>query len=334
MSITAPTTGSKLHIYGLGIVAANKQLNSKFIEVVPIEATPMLDGEITDNMETIVTNGKDANGAIYENSVLTTASIQAEWLPIGISNRMTSPDVRRGEHVVLYKFGDTDKYYWTTLLYDMKLRKLETVIWVFSNTRDEDADGTPDTTYFLEISTHKKLVHLHTSKSDGEPFVYDIQLNTKDGVFTFQDDIGNYIQLDSKNVRIEIKNADGSWIDMNKRTINIYAPEDINMRADNNINISAGNSINSDAGTSINDSTGEINTTASQTTNTVPMSIFTGKVVIGGGMAVSGGGGGASATIQGSLQLTDGDITADDISLKEHSHLEQGDGNRVSPPVP
>jgi hypothetical protein len=333
MSLTPPTTGSKLHIYGLGIVAANKELHSKFIEVAPIEALPMLDGEITDNIQTIVTKGKDAFGGVYEDSVLTTASIQAEWLPIGISNRATAPDVRRGEHVVLYKFGDTDKYYWTTLIYDMKLRKLETAIWVFSNTRNEDSDGTPDTTYFLEISTHKKLIHLHTSKSDGEPFVYDIQLNTKDGVFTFQDDIGNYIQLDSKNVRIEAKNADGTWIDMNRRVINMYAPEDINIRADNDINISAGNNINSDAGLSINDKTSEITTEASQTTNTVPVTTFTGQVIIGGGIAVSGGGGGASATVQGSVEVTGGNVVADGIGLKTHGHIEQGDGNRVIPPI-
>lgn len=340
MSLIAPLVGSKLHIYSLGIVAANKELSSKFIEVTPIEALMMLDGEISDNLQQVRSKGRSASGNTYEDSIDTTASIQAEWLPIGITNRVTPPDVRRGEHVVLYKFGDVDKYYWTTLLYDMRLRKLETAIWAFSNTRNESTDGTADTTYFLEVSTHKKLVHLHTSVSDGEPFTYDIQLNTKDGVFTFQDDIGNYIQLDSKNVRIEVKNADGSWIDMNRKTINIYAPQDINLRADNNINISAGNNINSDAGTdinsdagsSINDKTLQITTEAGQTTNTVPVTTFTGQVIIGGGMAVSGGSGGASATVQGTLQLTSGDITADGISLKAHSHVEQGDGNPVSPP--
>jgi hypothetical protein len=332
MSLTPPITGSKLHIYGLGIVAANKELHSKFIEVAPIETLPMLDGEITDNVETVITKGKNSSGGVYEDSVLAAASIQAEWLPIGSSNRVTPADVRRGEHVVLYKFGDTDKYYWTTLFYDMKLRKLETVIWAFSNTRNEDVDGTSDTTYFLEISTHKKLIHLHTSKSDGEPFVYDIQLNTKDGIFTFQDDIGNYIQIDSKNVRIEAKNADGSWIDMNRQVINMYAPEDINIRADNNINISAGNSINSDAGSSINDKTVEITTEASQTTNTVPVTTFTGQVIIGGGMAVSGGSG-ASATVQGTVEVTAGDVIVEGIGFLPHGHIEQGDGNRVGPPI-
>lgn len=334
MSFQSPNNGSKLHVYSLGIVAANKELDSKYIEVTPIEALTMLDGEITDNMQEVTAKGQDASGGTYETNVDTTASIRALWLPYSGSNRATPPDVRRGEHVVIYKFGDTDKYYWTTLFYDMKLRKLETVIYAFSGTRNEDEDGTPENTYFLEISTHKKLVHFHTSKADGEPFVYDIQLNTKDGIFTFQDDIGNYVQINSKDVRIDIKNADGSWIDMNRRVINMYAPEDINLRADNNINVSAGNSINSDAGSSINDVTSEITTQADNTTNTVPTTSFSGHVAIAGGMSVSGGSGGASATVQGSLALTGGDITADEISLKNHGHVEQGDGNRTGNAVP
>lgn len=322
-----PVEGSKLQIYGLGIVAANKPIANKFIEVTPIEDLNFLDGEISDNVQEVSAKGKDASGGTYETAIATTASVQAEWLPIGISNRVTPPDVRRGEHVVLYRFGDTDKYYWTTLRYDMILRKLETVIFAFSNTREESVDGGADTTYFMEISTHKKIIHLHTSKSDGEPFTYDIQLNTKDGVFTFQDDIGNYIQLDSTNVRIQLKNADGSHIDMDRKVINIFAPEDINMRADNNINISAGSSINSDAGSSINDKTSSINTEASSTTNNVPSTTNTGFTAIQGGLAVSGGGG---ATVQGSMGVSGGDVTADGISLKGHFHIEQGDGAPTS----
>lgn len=323
-----PVEGSKLQIYGLGIVAANKPVTAKIIEVTPIEDLNFLDGEITDNVMEVSSKGKDAAGGSYETSIATTASIRAEWIPIGISNRVTPPDVRRGEHVVLYRFGDTDKYYWTTLRYDMYLRKLETVIYAFSNTQEEAVDGMADTTYFLEISTHKKIIHLHTSKSDGEPFVYDFQLNTKEGVFTIQDDIGNYFQFDSANVRIQAKNADGSWIDMDRKTINMYAPEDINMRADNNINISAGNSINSDAGSSINDKTSTITTQADSTTNTVPTTTNTGHTAIQGGLAVSGGGG---ATVSGDMAVSGGDVSADGISLKGHDHMEQGDGAPTSP---
>lgn len=263
---------SKLQVYGLGTVAANKPLNSKDIEVIPIETSPMLDGELSDHVEAVTSKGLAADGSTYQTSIDTTASVKATWLPIGTSNRATPPDVRRGEMVVIYRFADVDKFYWTTLQYDMKLRKLETVIYAFSNTQKEDSAGVADNTYFIEISTHKKLLTIHTSKSDGEPFTYDIQLNTKDGSFIIQDDIGNFISLDSRNVRIEAKNADGAWIDMDRQDIKLYAPHNIEMRADNQINMSAGDSINM--------TTSHITTKADDTVNTVPMTTTSGNVNI------------------------------------------------------
>lgn len=299
---------SKLQLHGLGVVVTNKLLNSKFIECTLIEEQPFLNGELTDNIEQIESTGISSDGTVYKTSLDATISVKAIWLPFG-SNRATPPDVRRGETVVIYRFGDVDKYYWTSLQYDMKLRKLETVIYAFSNTQKEDMDGKSDTTYYMEVSTHKKIVHLHTSKSDGEPFVYDFQLNTKDGSFIFQDDVGNFISLDSKNTRIELKNADGSWIDMDRKNINIYAPDSINMKADNQINLEAGNSINH--------KTTDITTNATNTTNTVPTTLTTGNVQINqnlvvdlttttsGISSVSGPGAGGRGPIEGSVLKSD-----------------------------
>jgi hypothetical protein len=295
---------SKLQLYGLGVVARNKPLDSQIVEVVPIEDSPMLDGELTDNIAPIVSKGSSSDGSVYETNVDTTTSLKAIWLPIGISNRVTPPDIRRGETIVLYRFADVDKYYWTTLQYDMKLRKLETAIFAFSNTQKEATDGAADTTYYFEVSTHKKIVHLHTSKSDGEPFVYDFQLNTRDGNFIFQDDIGNFISFDSKNVRLEMKNSEGSHIDMDRKIINIYAPDTINLKADNQINLNAGNSINH--------TTSHITTKADDTVNTVPTTTTTGNVQINqnlvvdlttttsGISSVNGAGGSGRGPIEGS----------------------------------
>lgn len=56
----------------------------------------------------------------------------------------------------------------------------------------------------------------------------------------------------------------------------------------------------------------------------------TGAIVGQGGMAISGGSG---ATVSGSMAITGGDVTADGISLTGHSHMEQGDGAPVGPPM-
>lgn len=49
-----------------------------------------------------------------------------------------------------------------------------------------------------------------------------------------------------------------------------------------------------------------------------------GKITGQGGMAITGGSGGATATIQGNMAVTSGDVTADGIGLKSHHHTAQG----------
>lgn len=224
---------SKLQPYSIGVVAKNKSLKSRIIEVTPIEMAPMAHGELTDNSVDYKAQGTDDQGGAYQVQVPTTSTIKATWLPMHTSNRTTAPDVRRGEKVVIYRFADTDEFWWATLTDDLHLRKLETVIYAFSGTRDESATPNAENTYFLEISTHNKLVHFHTSKADGEPFIYDIQINAKDGNIVIKDDVGNYISFDSKQRQLEMKNVDGTHIDINKKNLTITVPETYTLVAKN-----------------------------------------------------------------------------------------------------
>ncbi len=220
---------SQLRFYSIGVVATNKKMSSHFVEICPLEDNSYLDGEITDHKEEYKAKGKNFTEENWESKIDTTASVRAKWLPMENANRITSPDVRRGEIVALYRFGDVDEFYWTTLLQDKKLRRLETVIFSFSNNSKEDIEDSPTTTYYMEVSTHKKLIHLHTSKNDEEPFIYDIQINTKDGIIIVTDDVDNYFFIDSKNTRIKLRNKDDSYIDMDKKKITIHAPDRIDM---------------------------------------------------------------------------------------------------------
>jgi hypothetical protein len=254
---------SKLRFYSLGLVAVNKNLNSDIIEVAPVEDFPMLDGEITDNREKYSANALDASGAPINVEIDTTATIKAKWLPISNSNRKTSPDVRRGETVVLYKFADSDAYWWNTLFDDNNLRRLETVIYAFSNNSTEGPMDDAQSTYFLEVSTHRKIMHIHTSKSDGEPFSYDVQINAKEGRIVITDDVGNFIVLNSADKRITAQNISESTVDINDKNIFITAPETITLTAKNiianaseSIQSTAGNNITNSAGSNIESSAG------------------------------------------------------------------------------
>jgi hypothetical protein len=286
---------SKLQPHSIGIVAANKKLDSHIIEVTPTETVPMVNGEITDHQADYKAKGTDDTGAAYQVEVKTTVSIKATWLPLGSMNRKTAPDVRRGEYVQILRFGDTDEYFWMTLWDDLKLRKLETVIYAFSGTKVEGAEVNAENYYFLEISTHKKLIHFHTSKADGEPFTYDIQINTKEGTILITDDIGNYISFDSKGRQIEMKNADGSLVEVNKTNINLICTDTITLQSANIVEKSSDHAI-------------QTSTLSQQASNTT-LSL---------------------GALQGSAGS--GDLVIAGISHTGHTHIEQGDGALVSPP--
>ena len=234
---------SQLQPYGIGVVAANKLPSSHEIEVTDMERTPILNGEITDNIETYKGSGSGSNDQSFDVEVETTASIKAKWLKLGCSNRVTSPDVRRGERVALWRFGDSDQFFWMDIETSTKLRRLETVVYSFSNNRKENIENTSENTYYFEISTMGKYIHLHTSKNDDEPYIYDIQLNTKDGCLTFMDDDGNSMVMDSAEQRIELHNKLNSYLKIDKKVITLRSDDEIILET-NKITFKGKNAIN------------------------------------------------------------------------------------------
>lgn len=239
---TNDPTVSRLKIHSYGIAAADKLRSSRFVEVTPVEDFPMLSGVISSNATQYTASGVDAQGQSYSESIKQTVTYNAEWLPMGGSNRTTAPDVRQGERLALYRMGDSDKYYWTTFTDDLHLRKLETVIYAWSastaqsgptaNTDNAGGQNT-DASYFLEISTHDKLVHFHTSQANGEVCAYDVQINPGQGVLQFMDSIGNVFMLDTKNLVMQMQNADGTAVVLSKKNLYLNAPETLYLQAKN-----------------------------------------------------------------------------------------------------
>jgi hypothetical protein len=269
---------SQLQFYSIGIVAANKIISSKDIEVVPMEHTPLVSGELTDNVSKYKAKSKGAMKDSFSIEIDTTLSIQATWLPLGNSNRYTAPDVRRGEMVAIYRFSDTDQFWWNTLKNDSKLRRLETVIYAFSNNSKEDVENDENSTYFFEVSTHKKTITVHTSNNDGEPTTFDIQINAGEGKIIIQDDKENFILLDSVNNRLLLKNGDNSFVDINKKSISIISEELINIFT-KNLSVTAKTIV-------VNSET--TNITANAFTLTSPIINFNGNIAHAGNMVTTG----------------------------------------------
>lgn len=192
--------GSKFHFFSFGKVAANKQRNSMKVEVFPQEKFTMSAGEVTDNVEKIDVAGVDADGRDYKGQIETKTSITCVWLPIGEPHRVMPPDVRRDETVMIYRFADSNYYFWSSINNET-LRRLETVTWWFSGIPNNDGGPelkrTADNGYLIEISSHDKHIIVSTSKINGEACRYELQFDLANGIFSLKDDLGNEIELNS-----------------------------------------------------------------------------------------------------------------------------------------
>lgn len=294
---------SKLQFYSLGIVAVNKGLATDIIEVVPIEDTPMINGQLSDNVDKYKAGLQNSSNDTFSLELDTTVSVKAKWLPINNSNRVSSPDVRRGETVVIYRFADTDQYWWNTLFNDQKIRRLETVIYGFVNTNKEGVDTTSENSYWFEVSTHRKIVHLHTSKNDGEPFGYDIQINAKDGVVTITDDVGNFFELNSKDTKITLENVSGTIMSLDKANFNVIC-ETMNVNASKQI------------------------TFTTPVTSTSDKLVSVGRAVVGGSLSVTG-----ASTMNGGASVA-GDMKNNGVNIGSthtHSGVQNGTGSTSTP---
>ena len=188
---------SGFKFYSVGVVTADKLVGSDMIEVYPSEDLPLINGKIADHKVQWDVSLPNVNGSLNTSKVKGGATISARWLPLGDANRITAPDVVKNETVMIYRFADTNDYYWSTIFREPSLRRLETVCHAYGDLRTPLKSFDKNSSYWYEISTKDKHVQLHTSMSDREPVEYDIKLDTGHGTLTIKDSKGNVIVLDS-----------------------------------------------------------------------------------------------------------------------------------------
>lgn len=220
-----------LKIYSLGIVTVDKPRTTDDIEVCPIEELSLTDGKISDIEKPYETSLLDAGDVGAKSKAKSGATLTAKWIPYGHSNRITSPDVIKNETVLLFRFADTDEYYWTTIFREPQIRRLETVCYMYGDLTEPLKQWDKESSYWLEYSTHDQHIHLHTSKSNKEPYIYDVRIDTKEGYIEVKDDVGNFIKFDSAKTDIRIENADKSYIDLDRDCVHIRAENMITLRA-------------------------------------------------------------------------------------------------------
>ena len=222
---------SKFFIRSMGRAAQNIDGVNPLLEIIPIEDLGYVNGEINVERETMEATGVDMLGNAFSTKIETSNVLVAEWLPFG-ANRISPPSIRRGERVLIWQYADHDKYYWTTSGLGEHLRRLETAIWRFSNTKDEgDVTIGPANSYWFEMSTHRKNITLMTSQSDGEKHLYTIQVDTAGSKVIITDESDNCFEIDSNNDKVSMRNSAQSSIVLDGPNIVMTAPNKIIMNA-------------------------------------------------------------------------------------------------------
>ena len=281
----------------IGRVTENKVLGSKIILVTPVEAVPLLDGEVKSNVTKVEYKGVDAYDVEFTTNIDIDNAIEATWIPFE-TNRATAPDVRRGERVLIWQSGDADKYYWTVTGLDDDLRRLETVVFTFNaNPKEDNKANALENCYTIEISTHTGQVTLRTTGLNNEFTTYTVQLNTKQGAFTLTDALGNFAHLDSADKLWHLQLMTGTFLKLDRNNVLINAPDKFQLDAKNSVTINTKKMVVNSDKTTIN---------ASSTTISDDCTIG-GNCSVGGNMSVGGSFSG------GGVKMAGGAITCNTV---------------------
>ncbi len=220
-------SSSDFKVYSAGIVAKNKEEDGDIIEVFPIESQTYIDGDIDFLKEDTVVS-KDIYDKTTNIKLNRRVTVKAKWLALTESNRITSPNVKKGETVLLYRFANTDEFYWVTVHNELDLRRREKVIHYYGNTGNFKEVLNNDNTYWTKIDTYNKLVQMHTSDNDGELTTYDFEIDTKAGKLKIEDGKGNIIELDSDKDKLTISINKDVEVNTENIVLNATTKMDIN----------------------------------------------------------------------------------------------------------
>jgi hypothetical protein len=161
---------SKFKRLCIGTVAEPKEtINSIVIQVTLDELLPFEDGDKISSEEQYTSYGLDRIGNAYSSTITVDKAVDATWLREG--NRVTAPDVIRGEKVQIYRNDTDDKLYWSELGVGsaFQRRKQETIVHAIGadDSPGDKTEHTSDNCYTLTTSGHKKIIVLDMPEVPG-----------------------------------------------------------------------------------------------------------------------------------------------------------------------
>lgn len=306
------TNNQKIDL-GIGVVAENSKYGEeRNIFAVPLRLVPNVKGELGFTPYEITTSGIDAKGMSYLDKIKSQSAVTATWWSTE-SNRITPPQLRKGELVRLFKEEGDDRIFFSPSNQNLNLRHQETVITaVAAKPMDDHKDiieSNAGNTYSQTMDGVNGLCEIRMADANGEVSPWILQMDGKKGIFTLTDQKNNIITVDTTRTTISLTNADRSTVTLDKKVITVQAPDTVNILADNIVNIKAGKTLNIEAPT-INMKCDKKTLKASNVNWSIssgfkvncPQTTFSGHVTMGS-FSTSGGGGGS---VGGSMQVGGG----------------------------
>ena len=218
------TEGSGLFPYGLGIVAVTKEDNVDTVMFFPAEKLSLEYGKVDEIKDEIEVEVLDSNNKKHKVKAERGAMMEARWFPDGTDGRQSAPDVVNGETIQIYRYGDSETFYWKTLLREPGLRRLEHVVYAYSNLPSGRTKFELDSSYGNSWSTKDKKVTMWTSQSNGEAFSYLFKIDTAASTWSMWDNVNNGFGIESNLGQVYMRTTSGGFIEITQNTATMSLP--------------------------------------------------------------------------------------------------------------
>lgn len=304
---------SLLKIYSMGVVAADRKPNSSKIEVRPVEQIFMDSVSVDDGMAEVEIKHASSNGEDIVKLKIG-KSVPALWWKFN-SNRVSPPDVKKGDQVIIYRMGETDLYFWVDLN-NMNVKDVENVYYAWAADKNNRMADDLSNAWMFNVDTVNGTFTFRTSKSNGEKYAYMIQGNCRTGSLNVKDDIKNGFYLNSEESDVGMYNSYLSKVNINKEECFIHAVKRVKVTTDELEMIYKTKK-----------ETGDTSTV------TVPKQTHVGDVTIDGDEHITG-----NWTLDGDGTAKTGRLTAANATIggsdyNSHTHKAQGEYSETTVPT-
>lgn len=324
---------SVFKLYSIGTAAENIEFGKTELEIWPSEQLSSVDGDITTNQTNISSEGENADGGKYTQNINAGNSLKAKWLSRN-AQRPFPGLVRRGEKVMVWRNADTSEWWWEEMGDDIRYRRGDIMTMACVSTIvNKDDPLSPLNSYWFEIDSLNGVIRLSTTKLNNEACNYLFEFMTREGTFRLQDSLGNYLKLESNDLRWTLTNgADTTLVmDAENTTLSMTGKFTVNAA---NLDFNIGEAINVNAETKTENirSQFSLNAVTATMTATANYSINSPTIGLNGALSSAGyGGGSGSANFSGTMDIEGattiagettivGELTNNGINVTSHNH--------------